>query len=168
MVILKSKENKQETEDQGYISAQTSPHITPSTSPQTSVSQTFTTENPQVNIPLYRLPVDVNLQRVDLNYFRTSRLLDNDASTNVAVKRGRDTNADIERKRYRLASQMSQVVLWLIFANSSLLITIFNFLISLLRIFFRILHFMLIYLKWREKNIKIRDFIRTFSNSYLK
>lgn len=69
----------------------------------------------------YRLPtaVDMTLQRVnsaaDYRYCRSRRLLeaslDDQPVTSMAVKRGLDTNVDIERKRYRLASQMSQVVL---------------------------------------------------------
>ncbi|CAB3224846.1 unnamed protein product [Arctia plantaginis] len=69
----------------------------------------------------YRLPtaVDMTLQRVnsaaDYRYCRSRRLLEasleNQPSTSMAVKRGLDSSVDIERKRYRLATQMSQVVL---------------------------------------------------------
>lgn len=69
----------------------------------------------------YRLPtaVDMTLHRVnsaaDYRYCRSRRLLEasleNQPSTSMAVKRGLDSNVDIERKRYRLAPQMSQVVL---------------------------------------------------------
>lgn len=77
--------------------------------------QSVNTEN------YYTLPtaVDMTVQRVntsaDYRYCRSSRLIDASLevqpSTSMAVKRGIDTNVDIERKRYRLASQMSQVVL---------------------------------------------------------
>ncbi|PZC71390.1 hypothetical protein B5X24_HaOG213515 [Helicoverpa armigera] len=74
-----------------------------------------------VNVDYYTLPtaVDMTLQRVnsaaDYRYCRSRRLVDASLevqpSTSMAVKRGIDANVDIERKRYRLASQMSQVVL---------------------------------------------------------
>lgn len=69
----------------------------------------------------YTLPtaVDMTLQRVnttaDYRYCRSRRLidasLDVQPSTSMAVKRGLDANVELERKRYRLSSQMSQVVL---------------------------------------------------------
>ncbi|CAH0678103.1 unnamed protein product [Spodoptera exigua] len=80
-----------------------------------NVPQNVNTQN------YYTLPtaVDMTMQRVntsaDYRYCRSSRLidasLDVQPSTSMAVKRGIDANVDIERKRYRLASQMSQVVL---------------------------------------------------------
>ncbi|XP_013147338.1 PREDICTED: uncharacterized protein LOC106110164 [Papilio polytes] len=77
---------------------------------------------PNVNIQdYYRLPtaIDMTCQRVnnpaDYRFCRSSRLieasLDTVTPSNVAVKRGLDTNIELERKRYRLTSQMSQVVL---------------------------------------------------------
>ncbi|KAJ8709381.1 hypothetical protein PYW07_009207 [Mythimna separata] len=77
---------------------------------------------PQTNVQdYYTLPtaVDMTLQRVntaaDYRYCRSRRLveasLDVQPSTSMAVKRGLDTNVELERKRYRLTSQMSQVVL---------------------------------------------------------
>lgn len=78
---------------------------------------------PQNNVQgYYTLPtaVDMTLQRVntaaDYRYCRSRRLVEAsletvEPSTSMAVKRGIDSNVDIERKRYRLASQMSQVVL---------------------------------------------------------
>lgn len=73
------------------------------------------------NQDYFTLPtaVDMTLQRVntaaDYRYCRSRRLveasLEVQPSTSVAVKRGLETNAELERKRYRLASQMSQVVL---------------------------------------------------------
>lgn len=77
----------------------------------------------EVNVEnYYTLPtaVDMTLQRVnnpaDYRYCRSNRMLeaslDNvQPSTSAAVKRGLDSNAEVERKRYRLTSQMSQVVL---------------------------------------------------------
>ncbi|CAH2054113.1 unnamed protein product, partial [Iphiclides podalirius] len=71
----------------------------------------------------YRLPsaVDVACQRVnnpaDYRYCRSARLVEASLDSvhyppsSVALKRGPDTNVEMERKRYRLASQMSQVVL---------------------------------------------------------
>lgn len=70
----------------------------------------------------YYLPtVDVTLQRVDsaadYRYCRSRRLIDASLesvpSTSMGVKRGLQESGELERKRYRLASQMSQVVLWL-------------------------------------------------------
>ncbi|CAH2243218.1 jg18706 [Pararge aegeria aegeria] len=65
---------------------------------------------------LYRLPVDMTCQRVnnpaDYRFCRSSRLLEpGQPSTSVAVKRGLDNNVELDRKRYRLSSQLSQVVL---------------------------------------------------------
>ncbi|CAG9568348.1 unnamed protein product [Danaus chrysippus] len=65
----------------------------------------------------YYIPTIENCQRVnnpsDYRYCRASRLIDYDGqqSTSMAVKRGLDGNVDLDRKRYRLTSQMSQVVL---------------------------------------------------------
>ncbi|XP_068619674.1 cyclin-J [Battus philenor] len=69
----------------------------------------------------YRLPtaIDMTCQRVnnpaDYRFCRSARLieasLESVPPSNVAVKRGLNTNIELERKRYRLASQMSQVVL---------------------------------------------------------
>ncbi|KAJ0172075.1 hypothetical protein K1T71_012048 [Dendrolimus kikuchii] len=70
----------------------------------------------------YTLPtaVDMTLQRVnnpvDFRYCRSRRLLEASLdtvqpSTSVAVKRGLDANPELEHKRYRLTSQMGQVVL---------------------------------------------------------
>lgn len=81
--------------------------------------------NPPPNVnpyDYYRLPtaVDMTCQRVnnpaDYRYCRASRLLEASLdtvqpSTSMAVKRGLDSDVEIDRKRYRLASQMSQVVL---------------------------------------------------------
>ncbi|KAM3962171.1 cyclin J [Aphomia sociella] len=67
-----------------------------------------------------QLPTSTACQRVnnpaDYRYCRTSRLIDASLGTvqpsnSMAVKRGLDTNVEIDRKRYRLANQMSQVVL---------------------------------------------------------
>ncbi|CAG5024815.1 unnamed protein product [Parnassius apollo] len=77
---------------------------------------------PTVNVQdYYHLPtaIDMTCQRVnnpvDYRYCRSSRLIEASLGTvqpsNMAVKRGLDTNIELERKRYRLASQMSQVVL---------------------------------------------------------
>lgn len=76
------------------------------------------------NVPIqdyYQLPpTDMTCQRVDnpadYRYFRSSRLLEASLntvqpSTSMAVKRGLDTNVEIDRKRYRLTTQRSQVVL---------------------------------------------------------
>lgn len=70
----------------------------------------------------YNLPtaVDMSRQRVDhpadYRYCRSSRLLEASLdsvqpSASVAVKRGLEASAELERKRYRLTAQMSQVVL---------------------------------------------------------
>lgn len=49
----------------------------------------------------------------DYRYFKSRRLieasLEGQPSTSMAVKRGLETNVDLDRKRYRL-TQMSQVV----------------------------------------------------------
>ncbi|XP_050355033.1 uncharacterized protein LOC126776499 [Nymphalis io] len=74
------------------------------------------------NQDYYRLPtaVDMTCQRVnnpaDYSFCRSSRLIEASfdpvqPSTSMAVKRGLDSNVEFDRKRYRLASQMSQVVL---------------------------------------------------------
>lgn len=51
----------------------------------------------------------------DYRYFKSRRLieasLEGQPSTSMAVKRGLETNVDLDRKRYRL-TQMSQVVQW--------------------------------------------------------
>lgn len=132
MQIMKSRETSVESEiDQGYSSARTSPNQTPSTSPSFHVERRpdgnyavldLEDSNTQSITQPYTLPtaVDMTLQRVntatDYRYCRSRRLVDASLevqpSTSVAVKRGIDTNVDIERKRYRLASQMSQVLLW--------------------------------------------------------
>lgn len=84
--------------------------------------------NVNVQQDYFRLPtVDVTLQRVnnpvDYRYCRSRRLIDASLepgqSTNVAVKRGLDSNMELERKRYRLTTQMSQVVLWLSLVRSA-------------------------------------------------
>lgn len=131
MQILKSRDTSVESEvDQGYSSARTSPNQTPSTSPSFHVERrpdgNYTVldledSNTQSITQPYTLPtaVDMTLQRVntatDYRYCRSRRLVDASLevqpSTSVAVKRGIDSNVDIERKRYRLASQMSQVLL---------------------------------------------------------
>ncbi|XP_023943414.2 uncharacterized protein LOC112049663 [Bicyclus anynana] len=68
---------------------------------------------------IYRLPIDVT-QRVnnpaDYRFCRSNRLLESgydsvQPSAGVAVKRGLDSNVELDRKRYRLTSQLSQVVL---------------------------------------------------------
>lgn len=65
----------------------------------------------------YYIPTIENCQRVnnpsDYRYCRASRLIDYESqqATSMAVKRGLDGNVDLDRKRYRLTSQMSQVVL---------------------------------------------------------
>lgn len=70
----------------------------------------------------YTLPtaVDMTLQRVnnpvEFRYCKSRRLLEASLdtvqpSTSLAVKRGLDSNTEMERKRYRLTSQMGQVVL---------------------------------------------------------
>ncbi|XP_045779178.1 cyclin-J-like [Maniola jurtina] len=73
-----------------------------------------------LNANLYRIPVDMSCQRVnhpaDYRFCRSSRLLESSydsvqPSTSVAVKRGLDSNVELDRKRYRLTSQLSQVVL---------------------------------------------------------
>ncbi|XP_072933160.1 G2/mitotic-specific cyclin-B2-like isoform X2 [Epargyreus clarus] len=77
---------------------------------------------PSISQDYYRLPtaVDMTCQRVDnpadYRFCRSNRLVEASLetvqpSTSMAVKRGLDTNIDIDRKRYRLATQMSQVVL---------------------------------------------------------
>jgi hypothetical protein len=78
---------------------------------------------PSVNVEdYYQLPtaVDMTCQRVDnpvdYRYCRSRRLIEAsletvEPSTSMAVKRGLDTNIELDRKRYRLATQMSQVVL---------------------------------------------------------
>ncbi|KOB78135.1 Cyclin J [Operophtera brumata] len=74
------------------------------------------------NIPtqsFYHLPsaVDMTMQRVnnakDYRYCKARRLIDESeaGSSSMAVKRGIDPAMELERKRYRLTSQMSQVVL---------------------------------------------------------
>ncbi|CAG9793232.1 unnamed protein product [Diatraea saccharalis] len=84
-----------------------------------------TDTNPEPNVDVqqyYQLPtaVDMRCQRVnnpaDYRYCRSRRLveasLDNvQPSTSMAVKRGLDTNVELENKRFRLTTQMSQVVL---------------------------------------------------------
>lgn len=67
---------------------------------------------------LYRIPIDMSRQRVnhpaDYRFCRSSRLLESGydgPSTSMAVKRGLDGNVEIDRKRYRMTSQLSQVVL---------------------------------------------------------
>ncbi|KAL4709118.1 hypothetical protein ACJJTC_014677 [Scirpophaga incertulas] len=76
-----------------------------------------------VNVEQYfQLPtaVDMTCQRVnnpaDYRYCRSRRLVEASLetvqpSTSMAVKRGLDTDVDLDRKRYRLTTQMSQVVL---------------------------------------------------------
>ncbi|KAG6445538.1 hypothetical protein O3G_MSEX003950 [Manduca sexta] len=75
---------------------------------------------PNVNIQDYfRIPTVDPLQRVnnpvEYRYCRSRRLIDASLdpvpTTSVAVKRGLESNAELERKRYRLTTQMSQVVL---------------------------------------------------------
>ncbi|XP_034835931.1 cyclin-J-like [Maniola hyperantus] len=72
-----------------------------------------------LNANLYRIPVDMS-QRVnhpaDYRFCRSSRLLESgydsiQPSTSVAVKRGLDSTVELDRKRYRLTSHLSQVVL---------------------------------------------------------
>ncbi|CAH0402541.1 unnamed protein product [Chilo suppressalis] len=81
--------------------------------------------NLQTNVNVeqyYQLPtaVDMRCQRVnnpaDFRFCRSRRLLEasleaGQPSTSMAVKRGLDTNVELDNKRYRLATQMSQVVL---------------------------------------------------------
>ncbi|XP_059051927.1 uncharacterized protein LOC131846607 [Achroia grisella] len=73
----------------------------------------------QTYYPL-QLPTNTTCQRVnnptEYRYCRSSRLIDDNLGTvqpssSTAVKRGLDTNVEIDSKRYRLANQMSQVVL---------------------------------------------------------
>lgn len=65
---------------------------------------------------LYRIPVDMARQRVnhpaDYRFCRSRRLLESGydgPSTSMAVKRGYDGNVELDRKRYRMSSQLSQV-----------------------------------------------------------
>ncbi|XP_028158978.1 cyclin-J-like [Ostrinia furnacalis] len=82
-----------------------------------------TNVQPTVNVQeYYQLPtaVDMTLQRVDnpseYRYCRSRRLVEAsletvEPSTSMAVKRGLENNVELDRKRYRLTTQMSQVVL---------------------------------------------------------
>lgn len=77
----------------------------------------------ETNLPTvsqdYYLPAAVETMRVDsaadYRYCRSRRLIDASLesvpSTSMGVKRGLEASGELERKRYRLASQMSQVVL---------------------------------------------------------
>ncbi|XP_004925774.1 cyclin-J [Bombyx mori] len=74
---------------------------------------------PNIQETYYTLPAEPNTQRVnnpaDYRYFKSRRMLEASLgsvpSTSVAMKRGLDPNVELESKRYRLTSQMSQVVL---------------------------------------------------------
>lgn len=67
-----------------------------------------------------QLPTTTTCQRVDnpseYRYCRSNRLVDASIDTvqpsnSMAVKRGLDTEVEVDRKRYRYANQMSQVIL---------------------------------------------------------
>ncbi|XP_037962508.2 cyclin-J isoform X1 [Plutella xylostella] len=79
-------------------------------------NNTTNTEQP------YTLPqaIDINCQRVDnptdFKYSRARRLIEAsfgtvEPSTSKAVKRGLDSSVEMDQKRYRLTTQMSQVVI---------------------------------------------------------
>ncbi|XP_041983089.1 cyclin-J-like [Aricia agestis] len=134
MKVLKSRET--EVEDQGYGSARTSPNITPSASPKYTSTPGSTcpntsdrragTTHPYLelddskigvsNVEYYLPQVEVKCHKVttqdDYRFCRNARLIEASygVEPNMAVKRGLDS-VDIDRKRYRLTAQMSQVVL---------------------------------------------------------
>lgn len=72
----------------------------------------------------YHLPraMDMTMQRVnnqlEYNFSRSRRLIEasfgTEPSTTLAVKRGLDTNGEIDKKRYRITTQVSQAVVWVL------------------------------------------------------
>ncbi|CAH0731357.1 unnamed protein product, partial [Brenthis ino] len=128
MQILKSRETENEV-DPGY-NARTSPNATPCISPPPSPYETYRSDvscRPRHVSESYPVRSDftINFDENILNqyipgqktYCKSTRLIDamnSVPSTSMAVKRtldGNDRMLDIDRKRYRLANQMSQVVL---------------------------------------------------------
>lgn len=129
MQILKSRETENEV-DLGYSNARTSPNATPCISPPPSPYETYRSDascRPRHVAESYPVRSDftINFDENILNqyipgqktYCKSTRLIDamnSVPSTSMAVKRtldGNDRMLDIDRKRYRLANQMSQVVL---------------------------------------------------------
>ncbi|XP_053615467.1 cyclin-J-like [Plodia interpunctella] len=126
MQTLKAKDNPDSEADQGYSSARTSPNLTPCTSPYqmspstSNYNSTYLNEYQQrqdYNVLDLNNPDYYRISNPDYRYYRTNRLLENNLdtvqpSTSMAVKRTLDNRElEIERKRYRLTTQMSQAVL---------------------------------------------------------
>ena len=125
MQILKSRDSETEV-DQGYSSARTSPTTTPGNSPGYDTCRqdmSCRTRPATVSYPV-RSDFTINFDENILNqyipgqkqYCKSTRLIEamnSVPSTSMAVKRPLDGNVELDRKRYRLANQMSQVVLWL-------------------------------------------------------
>ncbi|CAG4985601.1 unnamed protein product [Colias eurytheme] len=116
MMQIKSRDTTECEVDQGYSSAQTTPNITPSTSPQYQISTTCT------NYLDYRQPINTEYLIPETNYYRISQQTDHrlcrasrlieasiEPSTSMAVKRNIDSNElELDRKRYRVS--LSQAV----------------------------------------------------------